>query len=136
MVGSSMCSLTPLCWRRCRICWSCIATTCVMISLERGLNIIISSMRLRNSGRIDLLSSAKTSFLVFSSVACTSFLSSPAKCSWISWAPRLVVMMTIVFLKLATRPLLSVSRPSSSTCSSVLNTSGCAFSISSSSTTA
>ena len=38
----------------------------------------------------------------------------------------------MVFLKLATRPLLSVSLPSSSTCNKILNTSGCAFSISSS----
>lgn len=44
-------------------------------------------------------------------------------------------MMIMVFLKLTTRPLLSVSRPSSSTCSRMLNTSGWAFSISSNNTT-
>ena len=44
-------------------------------------------------------------------------------------------MMTIVFLKSTVRPWPSVSRPSSSTCSSTLNTSGCAFSISSNRTT-
>ncbi len=40
-----------------------------------------------------------------------------------------------VFLKSIVRPCPSVSRPSSNTWSSVLNTSGCAFSISSKSTT-
>ncbi len=45
-------------------------------------------------------------------------------------------MISTVFLKFTVRPWLSVSRPSSSTCSRMLNTSGCAFSISSSSTTA
>ncbi len=44
-------------------------------------------------------------------------------------------MMITVFLKSTRRRELSVRTPSSSTCSSTLNTSGCAFSISSSSTT-
>ena len=43
-------------------------------------------------------------------------------------------MMT-VFRKSTVRPWLSVSRPSSRICSRTLNTSGCAFSISSNSTT-
>src|SRR5438128_1904961 len=47
----------------------------------------------------------------------------------------LLVMMMTVFLKSTVRPCPSVSRPSSSTCSSTLNTSGCAFSTSSRSTT-
>jgi hypothetical protein len=47
----------------------------------------------------------------------------------------LEVMMITVFLKLTVRPWPSVSRPSSSTCNRTLKTSGCAFSISSSSTT-
>ena len=46
------------------------------------------------------------------------------------------VMIRTVFLKSTVRPCPSVRRPSSITCSSVLNTSGCAFSISSSNTTA
>ena len=50
--------------------------------------------------------------------------------------PRLLVMITTVFLKSTVRPCPSVSRPSSSTCSRMLNTSACAFSISSSSSTA
>ena len=44
-------------------------------------------------------------------------------------------MMTTVFLKSTVRPLPSVSRPSSSSCSMTFSTSGCAFSISSKSTT-
>ena len=44
-------------------------------------------------------------------------------------------MMRTVFLKSTLRRELSVSTPSSSTCSRMLKTSGCAFSISSSSTT-
>ena len=51
-------------------------------------------------------------------------------------APRFDVMMSTVFLKSTVRPLASVSRPSSITCSSTLNTSGCAFSISSNRITA
>ena len=51
------------------------------------------------------------------------------------WLPMFDVMMTTVFLKSTVRPLPSVSRPSSSSCSSTLSTSGCAFSISSNSTT-
>jgi hypothetical protein len=51
------------------------------------------------------------------------------------WLPRLLVMIRIVFLKSTMRPWPSVSRPSSSTCKSTLKTSGCAFSISSKSTT-
>ena len=45
-------------------------------------------------------------------------------------------MMTTAFWKSTVRPLPSVSRPSSSSCSSTFSTSGCAFSISSKSTTA
>ena len=45
------------------------------------------------------------------------------------------VMITTVFLKSTVRPWPSVRRPSSSSCSSTLKTSGWAFSISSSSTT-
>ena len=46
------------------------------------------------------------------------------------------VMMMTVLRKSTVRPWASVSRPSSRTCSSVLKTSGCAFSISSKRTTA
>ena len=50
-------------------------------------------------------------------------------------APALEVIIRIVFLKLTFLPFESVIWPSSSTCSRILNTSGCAFSISSNSTT-
>jgi hypothetical protein len=50
-------------------------------------------------------------------------------------APMFDVMMTIVFLKLTRLPSPSVRCPSSKTCSRMLKRSGCAFSISSSSTT-
>ena len=51
-------------------------------------------------------------------------------------APAFVVMMMMTLRKSALRPLLSVSVPWSITCSSTLKMSGCAFSISSSSSTA
>mmetsp|Transcript_30329 Transcript_30329/g.75348 ORF Transcript_30329/g.75348 Transcript_30329/m.75348 type:complete len:441 (-) Transcript_30329:1174-2496(-) len=53
----------------------------------------------------------------------------------ISSLPRLDVMMMRLLRKLTVRPCVSVTCPSSSTCSSTLKTSTCAFSISSKSTT-
>ena len=50
-------------------------------------------------------------------------------------APMFDVMMMIVFLKFTRLPRPSVRWPSSNTCSRMLKMSGCAFSISSSSTT-
>jgi hypothetical protein len=50
-------------------------------------------------------------------------------------APMFDVMMMIVFLKFTRLPRPSVRWPSSNTCSRMLNRSGCAFSISSRSTT-
>ena len=50
---------------------------------------------------------------------------------WIICEPRFEVITITVFLKSTVRPWPSVRRPSSSTCSSTLKTSGCAFSISS-----
>jgi hypothetical protein len=44
------------------------------------------------------------------------------------WLPRLLVRIRIAFLNETVRPWLSVTRPSSSTCSRTLNTSACAFS--------
>ena len=58
------------------------------------------------------------------------------RASAMKWLPTFDVMITTVFLKSTVRPLPSVSRPSSSSCSMTLSTSGCAFSISSNSTTA
>ena len=55
--------------------------------------------------------------------------------SRIACEPRFEVRMMMVFLKSTVLPCESVMRPSSSTCSRMLNTSGCAFSISSNRTT-
>ena len=52
-----------------------------------------------------------------------------------SLAPMFEVMITIVLRKSTVRPWASVSRPSSRIWSRMLKTSGCAFSISSSSST-
>src|SRR5699024_8488285 len=65
--------------------------------------------------------------------SCFSFSASVWSCS--ATAPRFEVRMRIVERKSTVRPWPSVRRPSSSTCSSTSNTSWCAFSISSSSTT-
>ena len=113
----------------------CNITICSISSLFKGKNIIVSSIRFRNSGRIVFFNMDITSFFV-SSIT-TSRFSSLIFSNWL-WMyalPRLEVMMIIVFLKFTVRPLLSVRRPSSKTCSRILNTSGCAFSISSNNTT-
>ena len=52
--------------------------------------------------------------------------------SWITWLPMLLVITMMVLVKSTVWPWLSLRRPSSSTCSSTLNTSRWAFSISSS----
>ncbi len=53
----------------------------------------------------------------------------------ISAAPMFEVMITIALRKSTVRPWASVRRPSSRICRRMLKTSGCAFSISSSSST-
>ena len=63
-------------------------------------------------------------------------LRKPIVALFIVSAPAFVVMMMMTLRKSALRPLLSVSVPWSMTWSSTLKTSGCAFSISSSSSTA
>mmetsp|Transcript_39881 Transcript_39881/g.118769 ORF Transcript_39881/g.118769 Transcript_39881/m.118769 type:complete len:203 (-) Transcript_39881:2567-3175(-) len=57
----------------------------------------------------------------------------PDRTPWMSRAPMFEVSTMRAFLKLTTRPCESVRRPSSKICSRRLNTSGCAFSTSSSS---
>ncbi|MCY1385097.1 hypothetical protein D9M69_734370 [compost metagenome] len=79
---------------------------------------MISSMRLMNSGRKWPRSTSITSALVFS-------YSSPAaprafSRRWMMSEPRLDVAMMMVLVKSTTRPLPSVSRPSSNTCSRML----------------
>ena len=93
--------------------------------MSSDVNVMISSMRLRNSGLKDCRRAAWMALSIAS-------LSPVSMNSWMNCDPRLLVMIMIEFLKLTTRPWPSVSRPSSSTCKSTLNTSGCAFSISSS----
>ena len=126
-----------------------------MASMDSALNVITSSMRFRNSGRnvwrseswMRLDSSASRFAAVSTSMFIMSSASWPMDClppmplrssasrleySRMNWLPTFDVMMMMAFLKLTTRPWPSVRRPSSSTCSRMLNTSGCAFSISSS----
>ena len=81
-------------------------------------------MRFRNSGRKWFFSSSHTASLMSSYDLFTI--------AWIMCEPMLLVITITVFLKSTVRPWPSVRRPSSSTCSSTLKTSWCAFSISSS----
>ncbi|MCY1231061.1 hypothetical protein D9M72_434970 [compost metagenome] len=90
-------------------------------------NTTTSSIRFRNSGRKCVRTSCQTAPLIAS---CGSPL-----IAWMICEPRLEVITITVFLKSTVRPWPSVRRPSSSTCSSTLKTSGWAFSTSSSSTT-
>ena len=98
-----------------------------MLAWSSAWNTTVSSMRLRNSGRKCALTSSHTASRI-------SVAGWPAICMIIC-EPRLLVITMTVFLKSTVRPWPSVRRPSSSTCSSTLNTSGCAFSTSSSSST-
>ena len=97
-----------------------------MSAFESRWKITVSSIRLRNSG---LKVAASTSSIC-------SRISSSTCSPTIRSEPTLEVMIRTVLVKLTVRPWPSVSRPSSMICSSVLKTSGWAFSISSSSTTA
>ena len=95
-----------------------------------GLNSTMSSSRFRNSGRkyprISAITRSRASGLISPSAVASATRYSE---------PMLEVMMMTVLRKSTVRPCASVSLPSSRTCSSVLNTSGCAFSTSSNSTT-
>ena len=100
-------------------------------------NTIVSSTRLRNSGRKCPFSSSATlafirSYEPFDWPAVPNPTETPLEMSLV---PRFVVMMMTVFLKSTTRPWASVRRPSSRIWSSELKMSGWAFSISSKSTT-
>ena len=106
---------------------SAIRSTCSGVS---GWNITVSSMRLRNSGRNASFAAER----MRSSAAAGSAAVKPMPRRELP-APRFDVITSTVFVKSTVRPSPSVSRPSSMTCSSTFQTSGCAFSISSSSTT-
>jgi hypothetical protein len=99
-----------------------------MCFASRAWNTTVSSMRFRNSGRKWLLDLAPHRLADLLRVGC------PAICM-IRCEPRLLVITITVFLKSTVRPWPSVRRPSSSTWSSTLKTSGCAFSTSSSRST-
>ena len=115
--------------------FSCRPTIWRISCSVSGVNMMISSMRLRNSGRMVFFSRSSTSAFVSATTRSRFSSVSFSKLSRMSDEPMLLVIMMIVFLKFTVRPLLSVRRPSSSTCSSTLKTSGCAFSISSKRTT-
>mmetsp|Transcript_24046 Transcript_24046/g.81225 ORF Transcript_24046/g.81225 Transcript_24046/m.81225 type:complete len:496 (+) Transcript_24046:282-1769(+) len=102
-------------------------------ALRSGRKMTSSSSRLRNSGRKRDRSSSSTRRRTSASSRSPATRSTSA--SRTACAPTLEVRMMIVFLKLTVRPCPSVMRPSSRTCSSTLNTSGCALSTSSKSTT-
>ena len=98
-----------------------------------GRKTTVSSMRLRNSGRSRWRSSAVNSS--FSASISASETGPDDRRYAMTSEPMLLVMMMSVFEKSTTRPFESVRRPSSSTWSRMFETSGCAFSNSSSSTT-
>ena len=97
---------------------------------------MISSSRFRNSGLKVRRTSPSTMSLTLRWIRPASDGWNPSEAFfWMKRAPMLEVMMTIAFLKLMRLPRPSVRCPSSNTCSRMLNRSGWAFSISSSSTT-
>ena len=108
-------------------------------SLSNELKTITSSTLFKNSGE-------KKRFKAFSITIFESFEAfasllgvpnpTPAPKSLICRLPMFDVIINIVFLKSIFLPKLSVKKPSSKTCNNILNTSGCAFSTSSSKTTA
>ena len=89
---------------------------------------MVASSRLRNSG---------VNMRLMASVSSPSRLVRPKPIGALarSDAPALVVMIRITLRKSTDLPLWSVSLPWSITCRRILNRSGCAFSISSSSST-
>ncbi len=105
-----------------------LSTTRRIICSSRALKLTIASRRFRNSGvnrrLISPISSPDWRAVV-----------NPMVDLLIVSAPALVVMMMMTLRKSALRPLLSVRVPWSITCNKTLNTSGCAFSISSSNST-
>ena len=112
-----------------------ISTICSMSFFSSELKMTISSIRLRNSG-------AKVFFNAFWITPFSISLAwdfmlvvskpTPVPKSFTCLAPILEVIIIMVFWKLILRPKLSVKNPSSNTWRSILKTSGCAFSTSSS----
>ena len=113
------------------------STICTISSSVRLLNTMISSIRFKNSGLKAFFSSCMTRLLISLSESpfCPEFEKPSVVVVVMSRAPTFDVMMMTVLRKSTVRPWASVRRPSSRICSRMLNTSGCAFSISSKSTT-
>ena len=106
-----------------------LSTIPVTSAKLNGVNKIVSSIRFKNSG----LKCPRNKFITCSFTA-SGIVPSPVTPSKRSCEPMLLVIIKTVFLKSTTRPLESVKRPSSNTCSKILKTSGWAFSISSNKT--
>mmetsp|Transcript_2996 Transcript_2996/g.6453 ORF Transcript_2996/g.6453 Transcript_2996/m.6453 type:complete len:242 (-) Transcript_2996:225-950(-) len=114
-----------------RLPTSLICSSTILRSSPRpsAWKMINSSNRLRNSGRNrSRMASITRAFI-------DSYCAGSIDCSRIRSEPIFDVKMMIVLVKSMVRPCESVILPSSSTCSRMLNTSGCAFSISSNRTT-
>ena len=113
-----------LCFKAFIVSASIKSTICNNSSLFKELNTIISSTLFKNSG---LNVSFKLSSIFDLSTVC---FPKPIELLF-KFEPAFEVIIIIVFAKLTVLPCESVSFPSSNTCNKILNTSGCAFSISS-----
>ena len=100
-----------------------------MTSGDSAENGMMLSSRLRNSG-------VNMRLIASMSSPTRAARSNPIAGFAMSEAPAFVVMIRITLRKSTVFPLWSVSLPWSITCNRMLNRSGCAFSISSSSSTA
>ena len=109
-------------------CNTNLSTTLIITSFDKGAKLIVASNLFLNSGE---------KVLSIAAVSSPSLLSRPKPIASFacSEAPAFDVMIRITFLKSVERPLWSVNFPWSITWSKILNTSGCAFSISSKSKT-
>src|SRR6267143_394939 len=96
-----------------------------MSSCVSGRKMMMSSTRFKNSG----LNAWRSSSITFVSDCSHAICPVPASIKYCD--PMFDVMISTVLRKSTVRPCESVSRPSSRICSRMLNTSGCAFSISS-----
>ena len=123
--------VTPCSTRRASTSCSISSTMCRTCSDVSDSKTMVSSSLFRNSGRKVRRSASSTDACRRADSPCWLPVTNPAVRRFASEVPRLLVMMTSVLRKSTVLPCPSVSRPSSRICRSVLNTSGCAFSISS-----
>mmetsp|Transcript_72462 Transcript_72462/g.114921 ORF Transcript_72462/g.114921 Transcript_72462/m.114921 type:complete len:211 (-) Transcript_72462:2068-2700(-) len=129
--ASVTCIVTSSSSKRFRTSASCSRTTCRRRGPVNGWKTTMSSRRFNSSGRKVLRMLCSTNPLALSSSSALPLLRARIKCS----EPRLEVKITTQLLQSTVRPCESVMRPSSNSWSSTLSTCGCAFSISSKSTT-